>query len=176
MDESRIKELEQTVAKGLVFTREELAERDGYGTKPRRFSSYSSYDNYTHTSETRNVSSIIDRVMRVTTKVTESYAGDILYTLEKLDEAARSTDRAVCEIISFREGGTWSYPAGFDEAGNLFAFIPREKSGESMRAEWHQFWLLAFLPIDKNNSATLFKRVEPYTFHWEDAPEISEIS
>lgn len=55
-----------------------------------------------------NYSTIFDRLIRLTAKLTESYAGDIYYDLceiEKLIERSQPFDR----IIVFREDGVNSY-------------------------------------------------------------------
>ena len=55
-----------------------------------------------------NYSTIFDRLIRLTAKLTESYAGDIYYELgeiEKLIERSQPFDR----IIAFREDGVNSY-------------------------------------------------------------------
>lgn len=55
-----------------------------------------------------NYSTIFDRLIRLTAKLTESYAGDIYYELseiEKLIERSQPFDR----IIVFREDGVNSY-------------------------------------------------------------------
>ena len=55
-----------------------------------------------------NYSTIFDRLIRLTAKLTENYAGDIYYELgeiEKLIERSQPFDR----IIAFREDGVNSY-------------------------------------------------------------------
>ena len=55
-----------------------------------------------------NVSDVIDRMIRVTAKVTEHYASDIVYTINDLLAAIdNKTDLAV--VLNFRECGVTTY-------------------------------------------------------------------
>ena len=69
-----------------------------------KITDYSCYDNYTVKSETENISSIVDKLIRLTAKITESYASDVVYdinALEKFIEEKYPHDK----IIFFRECG-----------------------------------------------------------------------
>lgn len=75
--------------------------------KIRNYSSYKDPRFYVE-SIGENYSTIFDRLIRLTAKLTESYAGDIYYDLceiEKLIERSQPFDR----IIVFREDGVNSY-------------------------------------------------------------------
>lgn len=73
------------------------------------------YDQYTVLASTTNWSSVLDKLLRVTTKVTESYAGDILYTLSHvLDERTRQLGTAT--FFGFRESGVDSFSVELDAA------------------------------------------------------------
>lgn len=73
------------------------------------------YDQYTVLASTSNWSSVLDKLLRVTTKVTESYAGDILYTLSHvLDKKNRPLGTAM--FFGFRESGVDSFTVELDAA------------------------------------------------------------
>ena len=48
---------------------------------------YSCYDNYTVKSKTENVSNVVDKMIRITAKTTESFASDIYYDIQALYKA-----------------------------------------------------------------------------------------
>ena len=84
-----------------------------------------------------NYSSIFDRLIRLTAKLTENYAGDIYYELgeiEKLIERSQPFDR----ILYFREGGVNSYWRETVEECS-----PRELSDSSIAI---QTWELIYEP------------------------------
>lgn len=65
---------------------------------------YSCYDNYTVKSDTNNISNVVDKLIRLTAKITERYASDIYYDIDSLHqclEEHRSYDR----VLFFREYG-----------------------------------------------------------------------
>lgn len=65
-----------------------------------------------HVEETgRNVSGVVDKLIRLTAKLTECYASDIYYTINSLLEAMAKRE-AFYQILSFRECGVnvWSEP------------------------------------------------------------------
>ena len=71
---------------------------------------YSMFDNYTVESAGNNVSGVYDKLLRLTTKPTESYASDVLYLIPAIMEAVENTERSLDAIIMFREGGVcWKY-------------------------------------------------------------------
>lgn len=56
------------------------------------------------TSNTENISSIIDKLIRITAKTTEYYASDIIYDIESLNDAVKhGTELDV--LLFFREHG-----------------------------------------------------------------------
>ena len=74
--------------------------------------SYSSFDNYTVKSCGSNVSGVMDKLLRLTTKLTERYASDILYLIPSVDKAMKD-DRDIDVVIMFREDGvSWKSVAG----------------------------------------------------------------
>lgn len=66
--------------------------------------SYSSFDNYTVKSIGNNASSVYDKLLRLTTKLTERYASDILYLIPSVDKAMED-DRDIDIVVMFREDG-----------------------------------------------------------------------
>ena len=65
---------------------------------------FSAYSTYTTTAASENVSAIIDRLIRVAAKVTEHYAGDVVYDIQALQEAVQ-TRRPLDLVLLFRSGG-----------------------------------------------------------------------
>ena len=81
-----------------------------------RIKPYSSYDNYTVASVTDNISGIIDKLIRITAKVTEQFAGDIWYDIRTLI-AAKEERRDLDEVLIFRECGISAYPVTETDEG-----------------------------------------------------------
>lgn len=68
---------------------------------------YSSYDDYTVTSNTENISNVVDKLIRLSAKITERFASDIYYDIESLYhclEEHKPYDR----VLFFRESGVWT--------------------------------------------------------------------
>lgn len=55
-----------------------------------------------------NVSSVIDRMVRVAAKITEHYASDVVLWCGKLNDAIKTHDTIVC-TLNFREDGVDLY-------------------------------------------------------------------
>lgn len=72
-----------------------------------RISNYSSYNTYKETSENQNISNVIDRMIRVTAKVTEYFASDIIYDINALTKAVDEGNR-FAKLLRFRDGGVHS--------------------------------------------------------------------
>ena len=68
---------------------------------------YSCYDNYTVKSKTENVSNVVDKMIRITAKITESYASDIYYDILALYKAINKKEK-LDRILFFREDGVTS--------------------------------------------------------------------
>ena len=99
-------------------------------------SKYSSFDNYTVESDGSNWSRVFDKLVRLTAKVTESYAGDILiWTNELIHEKRRPQNAAI--LFSFREGGVGRHDCGLATgyAPLLQNKVVMMGAGESM-AQW----------------------------------------
>jgi hypothetical protein len=72
-----------------------------------KITNHSSYDDYTITSNTDNISDVVDKLIRLTAKITERYASDIYYDINSLHqclEEHKSYDR----VLFFRESGVWA--------------------------------------------------------------------
>lgn len=65
---------------------------------------YSSFDNYTVKSCGDNISNVMDKLLRLTTKLTERYASDILYLIPSVDKATKD-GIDVDVVIMFKESG-----------------------------------------------------------------------
>lgn len=72
-----------------------------------KITNYSSYDNYTVTSGTENISNVVDKLIRLTAKITEHYAGDIFYDIKRLYECVETHKYYDC-VLFFRECGVWT--------------------------------------------------------------------
>ena len=101
---------------------------------------YSSFDNYTVRSDTGNFSNIVDKMIRITAKVTESYAGDIFYEISLLNVVVKSKSHRR-RILVFRERGVSGY------------WI-EDNYVELCSETGIQYWLL-----DCSNEVVVFKRI-----------------
>jgi hypothetical protein len=85
-----------------------------------KITNHSCYDDYTVASNTENISSITDKLIRLTAKITERYAGDIYYDIKSLYrciEEHESYDR----VLFFRENGVWT--VSVEELDNMVDHI-----------------------------------------------------
>ena len=111
---------------------------------------FSTYDFWTVKSHTPNISNVVDKLLRLTTKLTESYAGDIVYLIDALNECIEG-EIPFERLITFREGGVNWFPVeNSDEA----VFV--EKDGEMPGL---QYWHLKYEPINYNTCCTVLRRV-----------------
>lgn len=62
------------------------------------------YSQYIKESNSTNISNIIDKMIRLTAKLTESYASDIIYDIEALNNVVKNHKSYDC-ILFFREYG-----------------------------------------------------------------------
>jgi len=72
-----------------------------------KITNYSMYDNYTVTSNTENVSNIIDKLIRITAKITECFASDIYYDIDGLYHHIKEHE-SYDRVLFFRESGVWT--------------------------------------------------------------------
>ena len=108
---------------------------------------YSSLEKYSVQTNGDNVSSIIDKMIRLTAKYTESYASDIYYDIHNLHSHVKNKENFDI-ILFFRENGVHSCRT--DELDNryesiLFNFTPI------------QTWRLKYDAESKN---TIFARID----------------
>ena len=85
-----------------------------------KITNYSWYDDYTVTSNTENISNVVDKLIRLSAKITERFAGDIYYdisSLYKCLEGHASYDR----VLFFRESGVWAM--SIEELDNMVDHI-----------------------------------------------------
>ena len=71
-----------------------------------KITNYSCFDNYTVKSDTENVSSIMDKLIRLSAKITERFAGDIVYDIEAFRKKI-GTNEPYDKVLFFREDGVW---------------------------------------------------------------------
>ena len=69
-----------------------------------KINNFSVYDNYTIEECGSNVSYIVDKLIRLTAKQTEDFAGDIVYLINAFVDAVEN-NRRYEKLIQFRESG-----------------------------------------------------------------------
>ena len=72
-----------------------------------KITKYSCYDNYTFTSETENVSDIVDKLIRLSAKITEIFASDIYYDIKSLYRCVEEHE-PYDRVLFFKEYGVWA--------------------------------------------------------------------
>ena len=110
-----------------------------------KITDYSCYDNYTVKSETENISSVVDKLIRLAAKITESYASDIVYDINALTafiEEKYPHDK----ILFFRESGVSTYNTEMVEKDNRGILC----------SDSIQTWRLTY---DPETTTTVLKRV-----------------
>lgn len=111
---------------------------------------------YTVETEINNVASIVDAMIRVTAKLTDMYAGDIFYTIERLYEAVHK-EASYCTLLAFYESGITPVKAGYDTCGLPYAQVYEGWQGENGAI---QFWLLSYEPMSDIRAQCRFERVQ----------------
>ena len=110
------------------------------------FIEHSVYDNWTVKSDGPNVSTIIDKLIRLAAKNTEYYASDICFTVEKLQHKIRQGEKYVA-YLAFRDGG-------------VSEFRDVETVNQCMIGEVVQWWRLSYEPNNGYDSLTLLTRMD----------------
>lgn len=91
-----------------------------------KISTHSCYDKGT-TSQTENISNIIDKLIRLTAKLTECYASDIIYDIDTLKNAITNGNE-LDRLLFFRECGVTARETASFNANEydvlLFNFTP----------------------------------------------------
>lgn len=72
-----------------------------------KITNHFSYNDDTVTSNTENISDIVDKLIRLTTKITERYASDIYYDIKSLHNALEEYE-PYDRVLFFRESGVWT--------------------------------------------------------------------
>ena len=85
-----------------------------------RIDNYSSYNNYTVVSNTDNISDVVDKLIRLTTKITERYASDIYYDLKSLYHCLEEHE-PYDRVLFFRETGVWA--VNYEEVDRVLEHI-----------------------------------------------------
>ena len=129
---------------------------------------------FVHSSGGKNISNIADKLIRLAAKYTTRYASDMYYELSTLFDAAEN-DKTLCHVLSFRNDGIDSHPAGFDAKGNLYVYVPEGKGADEFRYSAYQHWLLALTPEKERDRVTVvLYYCEPSAYHWTDKPKSFE--
>lgn len=111
-----------------------------------RFVEHSAYDNWTVRADGPNVSTIIDKLIRLAAKNTEYFASDICFTIEKLQHKVGHEEKYVA-YLAFRDGGVSEFP-------NV------ETVNQCSIGEVVQWWRLSHEPKNGYNSLTLLSRMD----------------
>ena len=85
-----------------------------------KITNYSWYNDYTVTSNSENISNVVDKLIRLSAKITERFASDIYYDIKSLYrclEEHESYDR----VLFFRESGVWA--VSIEELDNMVDHI-----------------------------------------------------
>jgi hypothetical protein len=72
-----------------------------------KITDYSCYEDYTVTSNTENISSVVDKLIRLTAKITERFAGDIYYDIKSLYRCIEEHE-PYDRVLFFRESCVWA--------------------------------------------------------------------
>lgn len=72
-----------------------------------KITNHSSYNDYTVTSNTDNISDVVDKLIRLTAKITERYASDIYYDIKSLYHCLEEHE-PYDRVLFFRESGVWT--------------------------------------------------------------------
>lgn len=105
---------------------------------------YSSYDNWTVHSCGANMSDVFDKLLRITTKVTERFASDILYLMPVI-KRAMDDGVPIDMVIMFRECGVGWRAAEADDTVTMGSYT-----------NYHQIWRLSIpCGLDAGEDASL---------------------
>lgn len=85
-----------------------------------KITNFSCNDNGT-VSYSENISNVIDKLIRLTAKLTECYASDIIYDIEALNDAVKNGNE-LDRLLFFREGGVTTYRMETFDAETLDRF------------------------------------------------------
>lgn len=85
-----------------------------------KITNHSSYNDYTVTSNTENISDVVDKLIRLTAKITERYASDIYYDIKSLYNSLEEHE-PYDRVLFFRETGVWT--VNYEEVDRVFEHI-----------------------------------------------------
>lgn len=85
-----------------------------------KIDNYSSYNNYTVISNTDNISNIVDKMVRLTAKITERFASDIFYDIKSLYHCLEEHE-PYDRVLFFRETGVWT--VDYEEVDRMYEHI-----------------------------------------------------
>lgn len=105
---------------------------------------FASYDNWTVHSCGANMRDVLDKLLRITTKITERYASDVLYLMPTI-KSAMDDGVPVDMVIMFREGGVCWKEVEADDTVTMESYT-----------NYHQVWRLS-IPggLDAGEDASL---------------------
>jgi len=95
-----------------------------------------------------NINWLLDKLLRVVVKWTETGIIKALSAIETLNKARRQK-KPFCVVLDLYEYGVEVYSAGFDSYNDLFAIVPDYRLGEDDELAAHKFCLLAYAPAAK---------------------------
>jgi len=111
-----------------------------------RFINHSMFDNWTVSVEGQNISTVIDKLIRLAAKNTEYYASDIIYTINALQDAVNN--KVPYErYLGFRDGGVSTHEKS-DDVSLVYC-------GEVI-----QWWRLIHEPNLGHDAQTILIRVD----------------
>lgn len=114
---------------------------------------------YVQFSSTENVSDVVDRLLRITTRLTEFDSCSILNVIQKLN-AAIEEGQPFATLLLFSDSGVISHPVGFKKEAGV-PYVVMHKLFKKGDLQAYQTWLLAYAPGDMPNECfTLLQRVE----------------
>jgi len=108
-----------------------------------------------------DISRLLDRLLQIASKMTETHTSDILKVIAGLEEA-QEWGKPFCTVLAFHDHGIDPLSAGFDVLGNLYAYMP-DNIPDNVGLRGHQFWLLAYapgMPGEKIKGRTLLKKYD----------------
>lgn len=102
--------------------------------------SFSPYEKWNYDCDGENVSYIVDKLIRLTAKLTEHFAGDIMYTITEYQKhVANGND--FDEVLAFREGGVNNYRPNSENVIERQDYIGRAS----------QVWRLTYDPATQHS-------------------------
>jgi hypothetical protein len=95
-----------------------------------KITNHSCYNDYTVTSNTENISDVVDKLIRLTAKITERFASDIYYDIKSLYECLEGHE-SYDRVLFFRESGVWT--VDYEELENFYSGCTHGETIQSWR-------------------------------------------